>query len=214
MRAAVRRAVQALIEGIDMVTLLAGATTSAWAGYTYYPVALDTALRLPAAGAAALAGAFTLSTAVDMVLAPARRRLAQADIAEARSAAESRGAAAVPGSLNEALNQVTAAVEEDAARRAAQAAYHLDLSSHLLVNPGRWRGYPNGEASFYLAPAVVLHYSGDEDEHGIPHHRYTLLTSDDPTPVPITNVRQILEDLAPRARTTTDAAGAAAPSPA
>ncbi|AJF70446.1 hypothetical protein [Streptomyces vietnamensis] len=46
---------------------------------------------------------------------------------------------------------------------------------------------------------MVLHYCSDEDEHGIPRHRFTLLTGDDPTPVPITNVGQIHEDLARRA---------------
>lgn len=118
MRTSVRRAVQALIEGIDMVTLLAGATTGAWVGYTYYPAAFDTTLRLPATGTVALGASFVFSTVVDMVFAPVRRRLAQADITEARQAAEARGAL-VPDSLSEALDQVTVATEEDAARRAA-----------------------------------------------------------------------------------------------
>ncbi|MFJ6785253.1 hypothetical protein [Streptomyces yangpuensis] len=216
MRASVRRSVKALLDGTDMVTMLAGAVSGAVTGYTYYPAAFDTDLRLAATGAVALGGAFVFTTVADAVLAPLRRRFAQADAAEMRAAAEARVAeargVAVPSGLSEALDQVAAAAEEDAAHRAAQAAFRIDLSDQLLSNPGRWRGYTSGEASYYLAPGMVLHYSREETERGTPEHRYTLLTADDPTPVPVTNVRDILDDLVPRARKTAEALDAVAPS--
>ncbi|MFB8044516.1 hypothetical protein ACFC8F_24905 [Streptomyces hydrogenans] len=215
MRASVRRSVQALFDGADMVTMLAGAVSGAVAGYTYYPAARDSALRLPATGAAALGGAMLFTTATDALLAPLRRRFAQVEVAEMRAvtqirAAEARGVA-VPGGLSEALDQAAAAAKDDAAHRAAQAAYRIDLSNVLLSNPGRWRGYTNGEATFYLAPGTVLHYSREENERGTPEHRYTLLTADDPTPVPVTNVRDIFDDLTIRA-SKSEALDAVAPS--
>ncbi|MFE7515013.1 hypothetical protein ACFU8I_27840 [Streptomyces sp. NPDC057540] len=216
MHASVRRSVQALLDGTDMVAMLAGAVSGAVAGYAYYPATFDAALRLPAAGALALGGAFVFTTVADALLAPLRRRFAQADVAEMRAAAEARAAetrgAAVPSDLSEALDQVAAAAEGDAACRAAQAAYHIDLSNVLLSNAGRWRGYTTGEASYYLAPGMVLHYSREETERGVPEHCYTLLTAGDPTPMPITNVQQIHEDLALYARKATEAADETAPS--
>ncbi|MEU8765082.1 hypothetical protein [Streptomyces sp. NPDC048659] len=216
MRASVRRSIQALLDGADMVTMLTGAVSGAVAGYTYYPATFDADLRLAATGAVALGGVFLFTTVADAVLAPLRRRFAQADVADMRAAAQTRAAeargVAVPSGLSEALDQVTAAAEDDAAHRAAQAAYRIDLSDQLLNNPGRWRGYTNGEATYYLAPGTVLHYSREENERGTPEHRYTLLTADDPTPVPITNVRDILEDLAPRARKTAENLDAVTPS--
>ncbi|MFB6999318.1 hypothetical protein ACFCXF_14735 [Streptomyces virginiae] len=216
MRASVRRSIQALLDGADMVTMLAGATSGAVAGYTYYPATFDADLRLAATGAVALGGVFVFTTVADAVLAPLRRRFAQADVADMRAAAHTRAAeargVAVPSGLSEAVDQVATAAEDDAARRAAQAAYRIDLSEQLLSNPGRWRGYTNGEATYYLAPSTVLHHSREENERGIAEHRYTLLTADDPTPVPVTNVRDILEDLVPRARKTAEDLDAVAPS--
>ncbi|MEU9858960.1 hypothetical protein [Streptomyces sp. NPDC047974] len=69
-----------------------------------------------------------------------------------------------------------------------------------------------GDATFYLAPGAVLHHSRTEDEYGIPQHRYTLLTAADPTPVPITNIQQIHEDLALHAGKTTETAAETVPS--
>lgn len=215
MRAFVRRSIQALLDGADMVTMLAGAVSGAVAGYTYYPATFDADLRLAATGAVALGGTFLFTTVADVVLAPLRRRFAQADVADMRAAAQARAAeargVAVPSGLSEAVDQVAAAAEDDAARRAAQAAYRIDLSEQLLSNPGRWRGYTNGEATYYLAPGTVLHYSREENERGIVEHRYTLLTADDSTPVPVTNVRDLLEDLVPRARKTDEGLDAVEP---
>ncbi|MFD3567424.1 hypothetical protein [Streptomyces sp. NPDC058667] len=211
MHASVRRSVQAVLDGVDMVTMLAGAVSGAAAGYTYYPATFDADLRLAAAGAVALGGTFLFTTVVDAMLAPLRRRFTQADVAEMRAAAKSRGAA-VPNGLGEALDQVAAATQKDAAHRAAQAAYRIDLSNVLLSNAARWRGYTTGDATYYLAPGTVLHYSREENERGTPEHRYTLLTADDPTPMPVTNVQQIHEDLALHARKTTEAADETVPS--
>ncbi|MEU9858618.1 hypothetical protein [Streptomyces sp. NPDC047974] len=134
MRASVRRSIQALLDGVDMVIMLAGAVSGAVVGYTYYPATFDADLRLAATGAVALGGTFLFTTVADALLAPLRRRVAQADIAELRSAA-------VPSDLDEALGQIGAAAETDAAHRAAQAAYRIDLSKSLLSSAERWRGY-------------------------------------------------------------------------
>ncbi|MFC9734283.1 hypothetical protein ACFWGM_31910 [Streptomyces roseolus] len=136
-----------------MVIMLAGAVSGAVVGYTYYPTTLDTDLRLAATGAIGLGGTFLFATVGDALLAPVRRRFAQADIAKARAAAAEARGAAVPSDLSEALGQIGAAAEPDAAHRAAQAAYRIDLSKSLLSNPERWRGYTTGDATFYLAPA-------------------------------------------------------------
>ncbi|MFE9743010.1 hypothetical protein [Streptomyces sp. NPDC006477] len=50
------------------------------------------------------------------------------------------------------MTRSVAAAEDDAACRAAQAAYRIDLNDQLLSNPGQWRGYISGEATYYLAP--------------------------------------------------------------
>ncbi|MFB7030957.1 MULTISPECIES: hypothetical protein [unclassified Streptomyces] len=207
MNTLVRRTAAALTDAADAVTLLAGAATGAWAGYTYVPAGLDSVLHLPFTGAAALAGAFAVNAAADLFLAPARR-FAQNIPAYAYD--QEHGA--VPGDLDEALDQVAAATEDDAARRAAQGAFRLDLSKGLLSNAERWRGYTTGEATFYLAPGAVLHHHREEDQYGTLQHHYVLLTAEDPTPVPITNVAQLHEDLTSRLPGTTEAAVAVAPS--
>ncbi|MFJ5787911.1 hypothetical protein [Streptomyces hydrogenans] len=206
----VRRVTAALTEAADMVTMLAGAATGAWTGYTYAPSGLDAVLHLPYTGAAALAGALVFAAAADLVLIPVRRRLApSAPLYPPVLAA--RGAA-VPGNLDEALGQLGAATETDAAHRAAQAAYRIDLSKSLLSSADRWRGYTTGDATFYLAPGAVLHHSREEDEYGVPQHRYVLLTAADPTPVPITNIGQIHQDLALHARKKAETVDAVVPS--
>ncbi|MFJ3817795.1 hypothetical protein [Streptomyces sp. NPDC090056] len=206
MRPFVRRTTAALTDAADAVTMLAGAATGAWAGYTYVPAGLDTVLHLPFTGAAALAGAFAVNAAADLALAPARR-FAQNIPAHAHT--QEQGV--VPGDLDEALGQIAVATEDDAARRAAQAAYRIDLSKGLLSNAARWRGYTTGEATFYLAPGAVLHHHREEDQYGVLLHHYLLLTAEDPTPVPITNVAQLHEDLASRLPETARAVNAVAP---
>ncbi|MFC8492954.1 hypothetical protein ACFUJU_19565 [Streptomyces sp. NPDC057235] len=203
----IRRTTAALSDAADGVTLVAGAATGAWVGYTYVPANLDTVLHLPFTGAAALAGAFAVNAAADLTLTPARR---YAQGLPAYAYADEQGA--VPGDLDEALGQVAVATEDDAARRAAQAAYRIDLSKGLLSNAERWCGYTTGEATFYLAPGAVLHYHREEDQYGVLQHHYLLLTAEDPTPVPITNVQQLHHELALRARETTEATVEAAPS--
>ncbi|MFC7924503.1 hypothetical protein [Streptomyces cinereoruber] len=194
MNTLVRRTAAALTEAADAVTLVAGAATGAWAGYTYVPAGLDAALHLPFTGAAALAGAFAVNAAADLLLAPARR---YAQNIPAYVYGQEHGV--VPGDLDVALGQVAVATETDAARRAAQAAYRIDLSKGLLGNAERWRGYTTGDATFYLAPGAVLHHHREEDQYGVLLHHYLLLTAEDPTPVPITNIGQLHHELALRA---------------
>ncbi|MFC8793342.1 hypothetical protein [Streptomyces cinereoruber] len=204
MRTFVRRTAAALTDAADAVTLVAGAATGAWAGYTYVPAGLDAVLHLPFTGAAALAGAFAVNAAADLILAPARR---YAQSLPAYAHAENHGI--VPDGLDEALDQVAVATEDDAARRAAQGAFRIDLSKDLLSNAERWRGYTTGDASYYLAPGAVLHHHREEDQYGVLQHHYTLLTAEDPAPVPITNIGQVHHELALRARETAEVAPSA-----
>ncbi|MGA4980199.1 hypothetical protein [Streptomyces cinereoruber] len=199
MNTLVRRTAAALTAAADAVTLVAGAATGAWAGYTYAPAGLDAALHLPFTGAAALAGAFAVNAAADLLLAPARRYSPGLP-----TYAYDREHGAVPDGLDEALGQVAVATEDDAARRAAQAAYRIDLSKSLLSNAERWRGYTTGDATFYLAPGAVLHHHREEDQYGVLQHHYLLLTAEDLTPVPITNIGQLHHELTLRARETTE----------
>ncbi|MZE53118.1 hypothetical protein GTY86_17890, partial [Streptomyces sp. SID5770] len=159
----------------------------------------DTDWRLPAAGVIALSTAFTLSMALDAVLAPVRRRA----YGITPPASTDTG---IPDGLDEALDQIATAAEDDAAHRAAQHAYRIDLSDGLLCDVERWRGYTTGEATYYLAPGAVLHYRSFKDG-GHREHHYTLLIAQDPTPVPITNIGQIHEDLL-HTRKTAEAADA------
>ncbi|MFI8426009.1 hypothetical protein [Streptomyces sp. NPDC085479] len=205
MRTFVRSVLDNVTESIDIVGLVAGAGAGAVLGFTYSPAGLPDALLLPVTGITALLGALGTSTALDLALNPARRRLAQARYTDRATPA------AVPGTLPEALAEISRATETDAAHRAAQAAYRIDLSKSLLGSADRWRGYTTGEATFYLAPGAVLHHSREEDEYGIPQHHYTLLTAEDPTPVPITNIGQIHQDLL-HARKTAETADETVPS--
>ncbi len=93
-------------------------------------------------------------------------------------------------------SQVVVATEEDAARRAASAAFRIDDGDNFLCSQDRWRGYEDGEASFYLAPGVVLHHRADRGEY---KHHFTLLTGDGEQPVAITGMEQIRHHLAARA---------------
>ncbi|MFE7958692.1 hypothetical protein [Streptomyces sp. NPDC057413] len=132
----------------------------------------------------------------ELILTPMRRRLGQAR----RTLPCSTGHTAppVPANLVEGLAQVAAATAEDAAHRAANAAFHIDQGENFLRDERRWRGYEDGEASFYLAPSVVLHYSSTENRYGRDHH-FTLLTGDGDQPVTITSLQQIRHHLAARA---------------
>ncbi|MGA5363957.1 hypothetical protein [Streptomyces purpurascens] len=199
MNRSVRRAIitvaDAVTEGLDMTTVLIGGAIGAWAGYTYYPDTWSGDWRLAATGAVAVVAAVAVNGLAELILNPVRRMLGKAR----RSAGTQHTAPAAPHSLNEGLAQVVAATEDDAAHRAASAAYSIDRGDSFLRDENRWRGYEDGEASFHLAPGTVLHYTSTDAEYGMRDHHFTLLTGDGDEPVAITRIEQIRHCLAARA---------------
>ncbi|MFF2927164.1 hypothetical protein ACFVTP_32970 [Streptomyces celluloflavus] len=204
MNRAVRRATlavaEAATEGLEMTTVVIGGAIGAWAGYTYYPDTWSGDWRLAAAGAAAVIAAVAFNSMADLFLVPLRRMLNKARSNQAQTATRTAPPAPpAPTTLDEGLAQVAAATETDAATRAASAAWRIDQGDNFLQNEDRWRGYEDGEASFFLAPGVWLHYRSEKNkyDHNEPH--FTLLTGDGDQPVPITSVEQIRHQLAARA---------------
>ncbi|WP_432020271.1 hypothetical protein [Streptomyces sp. 1222.5] len=200
MNRAVRRATLAVAdaatEGLDMVTVVIGGAIGAWAGYTYSPDTWSGDWRLALAGGVAVVAAVAVNSLAELFLTPLRRLLTKAR-STARPTTPRRNTAPAPAAtLDEALAQVVVATEEDAAHRAANAAFRIDDSDNFLRSEDRWRGYEDGEASFYLAPGVVLHHRADRDDY---KHHFTLLTGDGEEPVVITGMEQIRHHLAARA---------------
>ncbi|WP_370424336.1 hypothetical protein AB8O64_36910 (plasmid) [Streptomyces sp. QH1-20] len=181
-----------MIDGASMATALIGGAAGAYLGYQLAPADWSDEARITFAGAVAVVGAVAIDGLAELVLAPMRRLM------RTRSPLPStrRSAPAPAATLDEALAQVVTATEEDAARRAASAAFRIDDGDNFLRSEDRWRGYEDGEASFYLAPGVVLHHRAERGEY---KHHFTLLTGDGETPVAITGMEQIRHHLAARA---------------
>ncbi|MET9197080.1 hypothetical protein ABZX60_27735 [Streptomyces olivaceus] len=202
MNRAVRRATltvaDAATEGLDMVTVVVGGAIGAWAGYTYSPDTWSGDWRLVFAGGIAVVAAVAVNSLAELFLTPLRRLLTKAR-STARPQAGGHTAPCAPATLGEGLAQVTAATEDDAAVRAASAAWRIDQSENFLRDEDRWRGYEDGEASFYLAPGVWLHYRSEKNKYGNTEPRFTLLTGDGDQPVAITGMEQIRQHLTARA---------------
>ncbi|MFE2529312.1 hypothetical protein ACFXEL_34370 [Streptomyces sp. NPDC059382] len=160
-----------MIEGVSMTSALIGVATGAYLGYQLAPAAWSDDSRIAFAGAVAVVGALTIDGLAELVLAPLRRLMRTRTLLPSTR----RSAPAPAATLDEALAQVTAATEEDAAHRAASAAIRIDESDNFLGDANRWRGYEDGEATFYLAPGVVLHHRAERSEY---KHHFTLLTGD------------------------------------
>ncbi|MCT2546260.1 hypothetical protein [Streptomyces atratus] len=201
MNRAVRHATLAVAdaatEGLDMATVVIGGAIGAWAGYTYYPETWSGDWRLALTGAIAVIAAVAVNSMAGLILAPLRRLLNKTRAQLVRTA--TRTAPAVPATLGEGLTQVVTATKADAASRASSAAWRIDKGDDFLHDETRWSGYENGEASFFLAPGVQLHFRSEKDQYGTGEARFTLLTGDGDQPVPITNVEQIRHQLAARA---------------
>ncbi|MFB7258087.1 hypothetical protein [Streptomyces nojiriensis] len=183
-----------MIEGVSMTSALIGGAAGAYLGYQLAPVAWSDNSRIAFAGAVAVVGALAIDGLAELVLAPLRRLM------RTRSPLPStrRSAPAPATTLDEALAQVTTATEEDAARRAAGDSFRIDDGDNFLRDEDRWRGYENGEATFYLAPGVVLHHRAEVGKYGRTNH-FMLLTGDGEQPVAITGMAQLRHHLAARA---------------
>ena len=200
MNRAIRRATLAVAdtatEGLDMATVVIGGAIGAWAGYTYSPDTWTGDWRLAFAGAVAVVAAVAVNGMAELILAPLRRLLNTARRTSPQTT--TRTAPAAPDTLDEGLAQAAAATKDDAASRAAAAAWRIDQGDQYLRDENRWCGYENGEASFFLAPGIWLHYRSERTSYGN-EPRFTLLTGDGDQPVPITNVDQIRHQLAAHA---------------
>ncbi|MEW2527554.1 hypothetical protein [Streptomyces sp. NPDC047071] len=198
LRRATRTLAEAAAEGLDMASALAGGGLGAWAGYTNSPESWSGDWRLAFAGGFAVVAAAAVNSLAELFLKPLRRLLGRA-----RSTTRSRGgghtAPGAPATLDEGLAQVVAGTEDDAAVRAASAAWRVDQGENFLRDVDRWRGYEDGEASFYLAPGVWLHYRSEKDRYGNAEPRFTLLTGDGDQAVAISGMEQIRHHLAARA---------------
>ncbi|MER6609882.1 hypothetical protein ABT282_29165 [Streptomyces sp. NPDC000927] len=192
MNRSVRQATLTLADTVtdtaDTASVVLGGAIGAWAGYTYYPETWSGDWRLAIIGAAAIIAAVATSGLADLLLDPARSLLAKARHQNSRRFP-------APRNLDEAL----AAAEDDAAQRAASGAWEIDQGDSFLRDADRWRGYENGEATYYLAPGVCLHHAIADAEYGRKNHEFTLLTGDGDEPAAITGVDQIRHHLAARA---------------
>ncbi|MEU6680922.1 hypothetical protein [Streptomyces sp. NPDC046925] len=184
-----------VIDGASTAAALIGGAAGASIGYQIAPASWSDAARIGFAGAAAVVGAVAIDGLAELVLAPLRRLM------RTRSPLPStrRSAPAPAATLDEALAQVVVATEEDAAHRAASASFRIDDGDNFLRSEDRWRGYEDGEASFYLAPGVVLQHRTEKSKYGHREPRFTLLTGDGEQPVAITGMEQIRHHLAARA---------------
>ncbi|MEU5689901.1 hypothetical protein [Streptomyces venezuelae] len=183
-----------MIEGASMASALIGGAAGAYLGYQLAPTGWTDGTRILFAGAVAVVGAVAIDGLAELVFAPLRRLM------RTRSPLNvTRASAPAPADdLDEALAQVATATEADAAHRAAGAAFRIDQGDNFLRDEDRWRGYEDGEASFYLAPGVWLHHRAEVGKYGREHH-FTLLTGDGEQPVAITGMEQIRHHLAARA---------------
>ncbi|MFI1765221.1 hypothetical protein ACH41H_24620 [Streptomyces sp. NPDC020800] len=196
MNASLRRALLTVADTVtdaaDLTTALIGGAAGAWLGYTHYPASWSEDGRLAATGTIALITALALNSLAGVAITPARRTI------NTRRAVPKAIVRAAATSLEEGLAQVAAATAEDAAHRAAEAAWHIDRSSNFLADKTRWRGFENAEAVFYLAPGVYLHHESVE-ARGRQQSRFSLVTGDGDRPVTVTRMEEIHHRLAARA---------------
>ncbi|MFF4249446.1 hypothetical protein ACFYY2_34025 [Streptomyces sp. NPDC001822] len=147
-------------------------------------------LRIIVAGALCVAVAAGAESILGIVLDPLRCRLWATSTTTAVRAV--RPTPPVAETQEEGLAQITAATEADSAHRAAIASWSLDHGA-LFSSEDRWRGYANGESTFYVAPGVVLHYRLADGRLAQPE--FTLLTGDADGPVDVLTVRDVLQYL-------------------
>lgn len=187
-----------MIEGASMASALIGGAAGAYLGYQLAPTDWSDGVSIAFAGAVAVVGAVAIDGLAELVLAPMRRLMYKNR--STASATGGRGSAPAPAdTLDQALAQVATATEDDAANRAASSSIRIDHGDNFLRDVDRWRGYEDGEASFYLAPGVWLHHRSEKDKYGYGESLFTLLTGDGDEPVVITGLEQIRHHLAARA---------------
>lgn len=99
---------------------------------------------------------------------------------------------AAPASVQEGVARVRHVVCANAATRAADDAFQLDYGQVLFTDSSRWQGYPDGTATFLLAPGAYLRYWRDSKGDGrTPKVVFTFVTAASPDPVRVTDTRQL-----------------------
>lgn len=195
----------ALLSTGSVATSLAIGVAAVHAAWTLAPTNWFGDLRIIVAGALCVAVAAGTESLLGIILDPLRRRLWAASTSTAVRAV--RPTPPVAETQEEGLAQITAATETDSAHRAAIASWSLDHGA-LFNSEDRWRGYANGEATFYVAPGVVLHYRLEDGRLALPE--FTLLTSDADDPVDVLTVRDVLQYLVSRKKAAPQAQAALA----
>jgi len=192
------RAASTALNSAATAAALAAAGTAMLLTDRALPATWTRAPRLLACGAVGVVAAVTADGLADIAVAPARKRL-NATIYTSSEIREEQPQPSGPrpaADLEELATQLTWAAEDDAAVRAARAAQSgldksgFDHGDGFLGHADRWAGRPNGEATFFLAPGLVLHRAPTADPYapGV----FTLLSSAADQPVEITGMAQLL----------------------
>ncbi|WP_329046647.1 hypothetical protein [Streptomyces sp. NBC_01422] len=178
-----------LLDTSSIATSLAIGVAAAQAAWTFTPDHWFGDLRIIAAGALCVAVTAGTESLLTIILGPLRSTLWVSPTAA--TADPFTSAPPVAETSEEGMAQLTAATIADAAHRAAIASWSVDHGA-FLNSKERWRGYANGDATFYLAPGAILHCQFAPD-HNLP--KFTLLTSKADFPVKVSTIRQVLDHL-------------------
>ncbi|MEU8673030.1 hypothetical protein AB0C71_39785 [Streptomyces anulatus] len=157
--------------------------------------------RLIAAGALFLLVVLLAARILRQLLRPLTRPLPTADFTSRPASASPWATSASPGggtqatppaTVEEALAQIADAAIRNAELGAAAESCFIDRGRYL-DDAGRWRGYPEGDATLCIAPGAVLHYRHNPDR--IQLADFALYTSASATPVAITSISDIHRSL-------------------
>ncbi len=181
--------------GINSLTW-AAAGLGGCVGFGVLPGSWPTYGRAAAAGVLTMVFAVGVEDLLEDVIAPLRV------MAGPRPRGPRRGGepAGAPATVQEGVARVQKVVCANAATRAADDAFRLDRGQVLFTDSSRWQGYPDGTATFLLAPGAYLRYWRDSKGDGrTPKVVFTFVTAASPEPVRVTDTRQLqrlVEDLA------------------
>lgn len=187
----------AATSGVSMLIAAAGGVTGALVGFDLSPETWSGDIRVAIAGIAGITVGSAFDDLSEPVLTSLRRRLGL-------HTGRPTNAAAAPSSLAESVDLAATAVKDDAAVRAASAAWHIDHSCGFLDDESRWQGHEDGTATYYLAPGALLHYHAEANGLGLAIPHFTLLTGDDQE-LPVDHVKEIHAYLLTRATRDLDA---------
>ncbi|MFE9913043.1 hypothetical protein [Streptomyces clavifer] len=152
-------------------SLTVGVATAYTAWDTLTPAHWFGDLRIIAAAAVCVITTATAESLLGIVLRPVRRSLWDST----RPVLAVKALPPIAATADECRTQIADAAAVDAAHRAANMSHTID-HGQLLNHPDRWHGYEDGDATFYLAPGVILHFAYRQTPYS--RGEFTLLTSD------------------------------------